>query len=48
MDNFETPHKRAIRVAILPEVAEELVKKHTLVLTYIFPCNAGAALSWIK
>ncbi len=24
---FETPHKRAIRVAILPEVAEELSQK---------------------
>ena len=24
---FETPHKRAIRVAILPEIAEELSQK---------------------
>ena len=23
---FDTPHKRAIRVAILPEIAEELMK----------------------
>ncbi len=27
---FETPHKRAIRVAILPEIAEELMRRaHT-------------------
>ena len=27
---FETPHKRAIRVAILPEIAEELLRRaHT-------------------
>ncbi len=24
---FDTPHKRAIRVAILPEIAEELMKR---------------------
>ena len=24
---FETPHKRAIRVAILPEIAEELMQR---------------------
>lgn len=27
---FETPHKRAIRVAILPEIADELIRRaHT-------------------
>ena len=26
--HFETPHKRAIRVAILPEIAEALKQKH--------------------
>ncbi len=27
---FETPHKRAVRVAILPEIAEELMRRaHT-------------------
>ena len=24
---FDTPHKRAVRVAILPEIAEELMRK---------------------
>ncbi len=24
---FETPHKRAIRVAILPDIAEELIRR---------------------
>ena len=49
--SFETPRKRAVRVAILPEVADELARRaraqgvsiETLVNVFLVECMRGRA-----